>query len=48
MATKSRLILDAVEAAGGNVSEAARRLDLHPNYLHRLITDLGLRDDLRG
>jgi transcriptional regulator with GAF, ATPase, and Fis domain len=46
--TKKRLILDAVRAASGNVSEAARRLDLHPNYLHRLISNLGLRDTLRG
>ena len=46
--TKKRLVLDAVEAARGNVAEAARRLDVHPNYLHRLITSLGLRDEIRG
>ncbi len=44
--TKKRLILDAVERAGGNITRAAERLDLHPNYLHRLISNLGLRDHL--
>jgi Nif-specific regulatory protein len=48
MATKSRLILDAGVAAGGNVSEAPRRHELPPNYLHRRINDHGLRDDMRG
>jgi Nif-specific regulatory protein len=46
--TKRRLIREAVETARGNVTEAARCLDLHPNYLHRLITNLGLRDELRA
>jgi len=27
----------------GNVSEAARLLGLHPNYLHRLMKNLGLK-----
>jgi len=45
-ATKKRLVLDAVRAAGGNVTKAAEQLDLHPNYLHRLITQLELRDQL--
>jgi Nif-specific regulatory protein len=40
---KRQLILDAIAAAGGNCSEAARRLALHPTYLHRLITNLNLR-----
>jgi DNA-binding NtrC family response regulator len=42
---KRHLILEAVEAAGGNVTRAAERLDLHPNHLHRLITNLGLREE---
>ena len=43
---KERLILDAVHDAEGNVSAAARILGLHPNYLHRLITNLELRSRL--
>jgi transcriptional regulator with PAS, ATPase and Fis domain len=41
--TKKQLILNALEEAGGNFTEAARLLDLHPNYLHRLATQLQLR-----
>ena len=37
------VILAELERAGGNVAEAARALKLHPVYLHRLITSLGLR-----
>jgi Nif-specific regulatory protein len=44
---KKALILDAVARSGGNITEAAKRLDLHPNYLHRLIRNLGLRDRLK-
>jgi transcriptional regulator with GAF, ATPase, and Fis domain len=40
---KKQLILDAIAAAEGNCSEAARRLALHPTYLHRLITNLNIR-----
>jgi transcriptional regulator with PAS, ATPase and Fis domain len=45
---KERLILDAVERAEGNVTRAAETLGLHPNYLHRLISKLGLRDRIKG
>jgi two-component system response regulator HydG len=41
--TKKRLILDAMSAAEGNYADAAKRLGLHPTYLHRLITNLDLR-----
>ena len=44
---KRKLIIDAVRTEGGNVSAAARRLGLHPNYLHRLIRKLDLRTSLR-
>jgi transcriptional regulator with GAF, ATPase, and Fis domain len=47
---KKQLILDAVEQTGGNLVEAAALLGLHPNYLHRLIRNLELReilDDMR-
>jgi transcriptional regulator with GAF, ATPase, and Fis domain len=40
---KRRLILEAVQEAHGNVSRAAALLGLHPNYLHRLVTNLDLR-----
>jgi Nif-specific regulatory protein len=43
--TRRRLIASALERADGNVTEAARALKLHPNYLHRLMTTLGLREE---
>jgi Nif-specific regulatory protein len=42
-AAKRRVVQDALAASGGSVTEAAKRLDLHPNYLHRLLNNLGLR-----
>ena len=42
-AKKKDLILRAVERAGGNLTAAAGALNLHPNYLHRLIRTLQLR-----
>ncbi len=44
---KRRLILETVESTRGNYTEAAKLLGLHPNYLHRLIRNLNLREDLR-
>ena len=43
---KKQLILDAVEQTAGNYVEAAGILGVHPNYLHRLIRNLGLKDEL--
>ncbi len=43
---KKELILDAVRETRGNYSEAAGILGVHPNYLHRLIRNLGLKDAL--
>jgi transcriptional regulator with GAF, ATPase, and Fis domain len=43
---KRQLILRAIEQAGGNFTEAAKLLDLHPNYLHRLVRNMDLRKDL--
>jgi len=40
---KKQLILEALALSGGNVTAAAERLDLHPNYLHRLMSNLELR-----
>lgn len=43
---KKRIIMDAVEQTGGNYAEAAGILGVHPNYLHRLIRNLALKDEL--
>jgi transcriptional regulator with GAF, ATPase, and Fis domain len=49
---KKQLIVDAVEQTRGNYVEAAGILGVHPNYLHRLIRNLGLKamlqEGLRG
>ena len=44
---KKKLILDAIEEAHGNYTEAAHSLGVHPNYLHRLIRNLGLKSSVR-
>jgi len=44
---KKQLIVDAVEQTQGNYVEAAGILGVHPNYLHRLIRNLGLKDMLQ-
>ena len=45
---KKQLILGAVEQTRGNYVEAAGILGVHPNYLHRLIRNLGLKDELNA
>ena len=40
---KKKLILNAIERARGNYTEAAKLLGVHPNYLHRLIRNLSLK-----
>jgi two-component system, NtrC family, response regulator HydG len=42
--TKRELILRAFDQAGHNHTQAARLLGVHPNYLHRLLSNLGLRE----
>ena len=44
---KKQLILDTVEQTRGNYVEAAGILGVHPNYLHRLIRNLGLKETLQ-
>src|SRR5205085_1229360 len=44
---KKQLILKAFEQAGGNYTEAAKLLGVHPNYLHRLIRNMNLRPELK-
>ncbi len=44
---KKQLILKAIESAGGNYTEAAKALGVHPNYLHRLVRNMNLRAALK-
>ncbi|MEE8350130.1 MAG: sigma 54-interacting transcriptional regulator [Acidobacteriota bacterium] len=44
---KKELILKAVDETNGNYTEAAKLLNLHPNYLHRLIRNLDLKAALK-
>jgi len=43
---KRRVITKAIEEADGNYTEAANLLGIHPNNLHRLIRNLGLKGAL--
>jgi Nif-specific regulatory protein len=43
---KMQVVLNAVAQAGGNFTEAANLLGVHPNYLHRLVNNLGLRGSM--
>ena len=45
--TKKQLIVKAFKESGGNYVETARLLDVHPNYLHRLIRNMELKGLLR-
>jgi DNA-binding NtrC family response regulator len=45
---KKQLIIDAVDQTRGNYLEAAGILGVHPNYLHRLIRNLGLKEVLNN
>ena len=44
---KKRLVVEALDRAAGSVTEAAKILKLHPNYLHRLMNNLDLRSEPR-
>jgi transcriptional regulator with GAF, ATPase, and Fis domain len=44
---KKELILNALEQSGGNITEAAKALGVHGNYLHRLMTNLDVRAALK-
>jgi two-component system, NtrC family, response regulator HydG len=46
--TKKQIILGAMQQAKGSYTEAAKFLGVHPNYLHRLIRNLNLKDQLKG
>ncbi len=45
---KKELILNAFREAKGNYVETAKLLDVHPNYLHRLIRNLEIKDELEN
>lgn len=44
---KKQLIIEAMKKAGGSFTAAAKVLGLHPNYLHRLVRNLNLKDRLK-
>lgn len=46
--TKKQLIRNALKEAKGSYVEAAKRLDVHPNYLHRLIRNFNLKTELEN
>jgi two-component system, NtrC family, response regulator HydG len=45
--TKKQIILSAMAQANGTFTEAAKTLGVHPNYLHRLIRNLNLKDQVK-
>lgn len=45
--TKQQIVLFAICNSKGNYSEAARQLGIHPNNLHRIVRELGIKDDLK-
>ena len=44
---KQSIVLKAIDAAGGNYTEAAKHLGLHATNLHRLIRNLNLKTTLK-
>jgi transcriptional regulator with GAF, ATPase, and Fis domain len=46
--TKKQLILAALEQAQGSFTQAAKILGLHPNYLHRLVSNLDLKATVKS
>ncbi|MEP6718493.1 MAG: sigma 54-interacting transcriptional regulator [bacterium] len=45
--TKKQIILAVMDQVKGSFTEAAKVLGVHPNYLHRLIRNLNLKDQLK-
>jgi transcriptional regulator with GAF, ATPase, and Fis domain len=46
--TKKQIILDAMKKAKGSYTGAAKLLGIHPNYLHRLVRNLNLKDQVKS
>jgi two-component system, NtrC family, response regulator HydG len=44
--SKKRIIVNAMDQAKGNLNDAARMLGVHPNYLHRLLRNANLEDQM--
>lgn len=44
---KKKMILSALEQGAGNITEAAKLLGVHANYLHRLMRNLELRPKMK-
>ena len=44
---KKQLIIEAMKKSNGSFTAAAKLLGLHPNYLHRLVRNLNLKDQLK-
>jgi Nif-specific regulatory protein len=45
--TKRQIILSAMQQTKGSYTEAAKLLGVHPNYLHRLVRNLNLKEQLK-
>jgi transcriptional regulator with GAF, ATPase, and Fis domain len=45
--TKKQIILGAMQQAKGSFTEGAKLLGVHPNYLHRLVRNLNLKNQLK-
>lgn len=45
---KKQMILEAFQQANGSYVDTAKILDVHPNYLHRLIKTLDIKDELES
>lgn len=45
---KQEIVLDALRKFDWNYSEAARALGIHPNNLHRILSNLGLTEEVRS
>jgi Nif-specific regulatory protein len=47
IAAKKQIILKALDESGGNYTQAARKLGIHPNNLHRIIKSLNLKSTIQ-
>ncbi len=45
--SKQKIIIKALENTNGNYAEAAEKLGIHPNNLHRIIRNLELKDQIK-
>jgi transcriptional regulator with PAS, ATPase and Fis domain len=45
---KKEIIIKAVEQTNGNYADAAKLLGVNPTYLHRLIRNMDLKDELKN